>query len=51
MLPNFIRYFFFSVQKFIVTKIRYDPQDLKIVTGECDIAKYKGDLGSYVRTK
>lgn len=37
---------FFQYKKIIVTKIRCDPQDLNIVTGECDVATCKGDLGS-----
>lgn len=42
---------FFQYKKIIVTKIRCDPQDLNIVTGDCDVAKSNGDLGSCVRTK
>lgn len=34
------------MQKLIVTKIRCDPKDLKIVTSICDVIKYNGDLGS-----
>lgn len=52
-LPNLTyRYpIYFSIQKLIVTKIRCDPKDLKIVTSKCDVIKYNGDLGSWVHMK